>query len=402
MQQVLFVDDDLDVLAGLRRQLSPLRKEFGCHFAVSGREALECMAKEPISVVVSDMRMPGMDGAALLNEVRVRHPHVIRVVLSGQSDPREIAASVQTTHQYLSKPCEPAVLRATILRCVGLQEQTLDDSLQEVISSLPSLPSLPDTYLELVDAIEDPASSVADVAAIVGRDIGMTAKVLQLVNSAFFGLRRRVSSVHLAVAVLGLETLRALTLTIQVFQRFDTKALRRFGLGDVVDHGLQVGFLARHLASRHGCCETVCDDSLTAGLLHDVGKLLLATGRPEEYCEALDLAAAEGLAAQDAEQEVLGATHADVGGYLLGVWGLPEEVVSAVAWHHEPWRAADRVPAAHSFVHGANALTNQLATEDDPPPDLSLDWHYLREAGLDGDVEDWSVQARSLLAVGGA
>src|SRR5216683_1384998 len=229
-KRILFVDDEVNVLQGLRRMLNPMRHEWEMVFVESGQEALALLAQAPCDVIVSDMRMPGsdmrmpgMDGTQLLTQVMERFPLTVRIILSGYADSAMILKAVGPVHQYLAKPCDAATLQLTIARACALRSLLADPTLQGLVAGMQTLPSLPTLYLEVLEAVQDPQGSLERVGDIMSRDISMTAKMLQLVNSAFFGLRRHVSNPGEAVKLLGLDTIKALILSMQVFSRFDQK-----------------------------------------------------------------------------------------------------------------------------------------------------------------------------------
>src|ERR1700758_5310713 len=142
-ERILFVDDEPMVLDGVRRSLHAMRKDWEMSFVNSGHEALEAMAGQTFDIVVTDMRMPGMDGAQLLEEVKKRSPQSLRVILSGQSDRETILRSVNPTHQYLSKPCDGEELRTRLMRAFALKDLLENPELKGLVSKLDSLPSLP-------------------------------------------------------------------------------------------------------------------------------------------------------------------------------------------------------------------------------------------------------------------
>ena len=227
-KRIIFVDDEPNLLKGLSRMLRPLREEWEMLFVGSGSDALAALEKDAFDVVVSDMRMPGMDGAQLLAEVAQRYPQIVRIVLSGHMDKEMIYRSVGRAHQYLAKPCDAARLKSTVARACTIRDSLADKFLKELVAGMKSLPSLPSLYIELVEYLQSPEASIQTVGKIIARDVGMTAKILQLVNSAFFGLSRKVGSPSQAVSLLGLDTIRALVLSVQAFSQFDETNLPGF------------------------------------------------------------------------------------------------------------------------------------------------------------------------------
>ncbi|WP_027183404.1 response regulator [Desulfovibrio inopinatus] len=333
---ILFVDDEPRVLDGLKRLLRGMRNDWDVYFATSGREALERLNKEPVDVIVSDMLMPEMDGAYLLGEVMRRYPHTVRIILSGQAERESVLNSVRHAHQFLLKPCDMQTLKKSISRAGALSDLLVNERLKKVLSRIQSVPALPAHYARLIDELGSPKASIKDIGQIVSQDMGMTAKVLQLVNSAFFGLTQNVSNPAQAVSILGLNTIRALVLSVKVFSMVNEDDLQRYELTDIAEHCLAAGLLSKELAvMEHQDMNTV-DEAFLSGVLHDCGKLMLAANLGEDYEAVVAYKRENHVTAWEAEKLVLGATHAEVGAYLLGVWGLPESIITAIMYHHEP------------------------------------------------------------------
>lgn len=400
MIQILFVDDDPLILAGLKRLFRRFGDEWQMDFVTSGEDALSRLGQRHFDVIVSDMRMPGMDGAELLRKVRDSYPSMIRVILSGQSSQEAAFRTLGPAHQYLTKPCDPAVLRDTLSRALELQRRLNDPKIQSLVTRIASLPSLPRVFHDVVEELNSSKASVDRVGQIISSDVGMTAKLMQLVNSSYFGLSQRVTSPTHAAALLGLNLLKSLVLSVGVFSQFREEAATGFSLEQMVQHSTEVGQLAKAIARGIVGDEQLSDDALLAGLLHDIGKLALATSQQIPYDEVLRLAHEKDLSLWHAERALLGVSHAEVGGYLLSLWGLPQAVVEAVALHHEPSASPSARFTPLTAVHAANGILYERA-----PQWLSgaggkyFDDAYLEKLGLQHTVSQW-IADDSLLAVG--
>lgn len=393
MIRIIFVDDEPRILRGLKRMLDSMRKQWDMHFASSGKEVLEVLSHEHFDVIVSDMRMPGMTGVELLEKVRELYPHMVRVALSGQSSKESVLRSVGPIHQYLPKPCNEEELKSTITRTCTLQSLLRIDKIRGVISELESLPSLPAFYNQLMKELNSSDPSIKRVGDIISNDIGMTAKILQLVNSAFFGLRHHISSSTRAVTVLGLDTVKSLAVTIQVFSQFELTDVEGFSLTALWEHSFAVSALARHMAVSMQAPESVLDHSMMGGLLHDVGKLILAAKLPKDYGRAILLSREKSIPICQAELEVIGATHAEIGAYLLGLWGFADPMITAVAFHHRPMDGHTTGFSPLLAVHVANALV-QTVNQESTDQDNALDMAYLTAQGLAGKIPEWQALAR--------
>ncbi len=386
--RILFVDDEVKILDGLRRMLRPMRREWDMAFANSGSEALEMLERERRDVMVSDIRMPNMTGVELMEEVRRRYPHMIRIALSGQASRDTVLSSVGPTHQYLPKPCDAETLKATLGRLGMLRKLLAVDELRGVITAIESLPCLPSLYNELTEELRSSDASVISVAQTISKDITMSGKVLQLVSSGFLGQSRNVHDPAEAVTILGLQTIKPLVLSFHVFSQFDQKRMESFPVEDIWRHSVAVAALAKQIASaEHANTDTV-GWAFLAGLLHDVGKIVFADQLAEDYQSAIDLADSEGIVLLEAERRTFQqATHAEVGAYLLGVWGIPDPIIEAVAFHHDPSRSCktDQFTAL-TAVHVANALIPRTHRPSSTP----VDSEYLAKLGLGDRLTTWT------------
>ena len=377
-KRLLFVDDESMVLDGLRRALHGMRESWEMNFVSSADAALQALEKDRYDAVVTDMRMPGMDGAQLLEQIKQRYPDVVRMILSGQSSREAIYRSIAPAHQFLSKPCDPQELMARLGQAFAMRDLLANQSLKTAISRLRSIPSLPTLYHEVTAALQKESPSLDQIARIISKDVGMAAKILQLSNSAFVGASGRVSSLVHALSLIGTETVRTLVLSVHVFSQFDGKPQIRESLAALWEHSVMVGSLAQRIAGTEHCSKAMVEQSFTAGLLHDIGKVVLLAEMPREYREIFE---AEPGTSKTLERERLGCTHAEVGAYLMSIWGLPFPLVHAVAFHHHPSESTETEFSCLTAVHAAEAIV--CAT---PAPDskreLEIDRNYLDRLGL--------------------
>ena len=389
-KSVLFVDDELNVIQGLKRMLRVLRNEWDMYFAGGGEEALDILLKHHIDVIVSDMRMPGMNGVELLNKVMELYPSIVRIILSGHSDQEIILQSAKTAHQFLTKPCEADVLKHTIERTIALRDLLSNEKLLGLVAGIKDLPSLPSLYVLLMEEIQSPEVSLKKVGNIIAQDLVMTAKVLQLVNSAFFGLSQKVTNPQQAVTLLGINTLSALVLYVQVFSTFKTDPrLQVFSMEDLWQHSMAVGSLAKEIARVELANKKMAEDAFIAGMMHDLGKLLLLVV-PGYYSRVNEVVKNKGCSVLEAEYEVLDNSHAEVGAYLLGLWGIPHSIVEAVAYHHYPSKISGNKFTVLTAVHVANALLIHKDSSTGTTEFPHIDYEYLAVLNLTGKLTEWS------------
>lgn len=391
--RILFVDDEPHILKGLRRSLLDREGDWEPAFCASGQDALDELARQPADVVVSDMRMPSMDGAQLLDLVRQRFPATIRVILSGFAEKESVLRTVGPAHLYLAKPCDPDSLFTAIARPLALRRRLADPALQAVIGEVSSLPSLPELFKKIGEEVRKPAASATSIAALLSQDMAMTAEILKLTNSAFFGLGARLSTALQAVRTLGMETIQTLVLEVGLFRQFSGNSAVAPMLAAVNDYGLSVGKLAEIIAVANGGDSATAKAAHCAGMLSSVGCLILLDRHPEHCHDALTQVHAD-MPLHEAERAVLGATHHMVGAYLLGLWGFSDEVVEAVAFAAEPSKAPEPPNPVLTAVHVAIALGPRfpLLPEGVNTPE-KLDMAYLIEARQDGHIRNWRTLA---------
>ncbi len=384
-KRILFVDDDRDILDGLRAVLRQQRREWEIVFALGGPAALEEVQRSAFDVIVTDMRMPIVDGAELLRQVKALLPRAVRIVLSGQTDSETAMKTVFTAHQFLSKPCDVDGLRAVVRRACALNDIISADELRSLAGDVSQLPAAPGTYAALTRALSSPSCSIDELASIVERDSALCAKVLQVVNSAFFGLPRQVSSVRQATSYLGTLTLRNLALAMEAIaaSKAAGSALDRDELQAFQVNALFVGLLCRRWFARD---RRKADDAFVAGMLRDMGHLMLA---------------ARGALDPSTEEH-----HPQLSAYLLGLWGIPHSVLEPVAFHEHPERIEHEQADVVDVVHLADRLAAELAPSPFQPKPAELDEQRLERLGIDAasrqqlrrDAQELLVQTRALLS----
>lgn len=360
MKRILFVDDESKIIDGIRRMLYADRKRWDMEFVTSGEAALEACERGRFDVVISDMRMPGMDGATLLGHLQDRFPSTARIILSGYSEIALVTRAVPVAHRFLTKPCSASELQSSIERVCVLQELLSGDEIRQVIGSVGELPSLSMVYAALSQAVEDPETPIKEIVQIMEQDMAMTAKVLQLVNSAFFGLARSVTNLHTAVSLLGMETIKNLVLITETFRAFvPDKRIPLSEYESIQADAQRTACIAAKLPVDPKTRDTV----VLAALLHDIGRLILASKMPAQFCSALDLSKKRDCQLFEAEEELLGTSHAEIGAYLLGLWGIPHLAIEAIAHHHRPTRIPHNDFDTSVALYVANLLARESAVE---------------------------------------
>jgi len=380
--RILFVDDEEALLQSVQRMLFDRTEEWDLQISSSAQQALQMLAAEPFDVLVSDVRMPGVGGADFIHEVHRRHPRVVRIVLSGRATEEYARDLVFVAHQYLAKPCTAEELTQLIERTYTLLATLDNDVLRSAVGGVERLPGIPKIYQKLTVLLNSPRASTEDVAKLIGQDPSISAKLLQVANSAFFARRVTVRDLRSAVVHLGLQTVRNLVLQTEVFHRGESDFPWKPGeLQALQRHAIQMAALAGAMFP----VGPERESAFTAGLLCDVGQLALAHAVRDKFIEARRLAEREKLPQLEAERRTLSATHADVGAFLLGLWGLPHSIVESVAAHHDPNRIASPRFEAPAGVYIAEAIVS--GTEVDP--------ELIEKLGLKTQLQKWQELAHN-------
>jgi HD-like signal output (HDOD) protein/CheY-like chemotaxis protein len=382
MIRILFVDDEPRILDAIRRSMYGMRDEWQMRFSDSAAAALQELAIGPADVIVSDMRMPGMDGSQLLAEVMRLYPETVRIILSGQAEAESIIRASRSAHRYLSKPCDVATLKAAISRSTSLKALLNSDDLAAIVGSVDVLPTPSKVYHELLARLRNPDTAIGDIARIVRHDVAITARVVKLANSGFFGFREPIPTVERAVAFVGIEAITTLVLGLELFDTKSPIAIPGFSMERLGRHSFETAAWARAVAVYEGLSRAVVDGVFLAGVLHDVGKLVLAT----RAAPAL-LPQRTAWLADTAHHMV--AHHAQVGAYLLGLWGFADSIVEAVAWHHTPSQSSEPGLGLCSLLHIGDQLAHEHDAADANPASHSLEPGYLEGLGLAGRWADW-------------
>jgi HD-like signal output (HDOD) protein len=396
---ILFVDEEKFVHKALKRSFRDMRKEWDMHFAAGPSQALEVLNTESIEVIVTETVFQGESGLDFLKVVREGHPHCVRIILSGYSNQDVVLKSVDLAHQYLSKPCEDEALKTTIGRAFMMKELLDHQALKKIVSQIDALPTLPAIYVKLTQTLESEDASIDKIGEIIAQDIGLTAKILKLVNSSFFGLRQHVNNPAKAVSLLGLDLIKAIVLSSGTFNKFKRVKFPGLSLEQMWEHAMLTGTFAKIIAKEGGLGRQGSDTAFMAGVLHDIGKLLIAAYLPDSYAVINKLSEKVAITIAEAEEKVIGTTHAGIGAYLLGLWGLPDSILHATALHHCPGSYGENGLNPTVVIHIADAFAK--AGDDIHMPQgiiEGLDYEFLQTAGHLSAVDHWKALCAEYLA----
>jgi putative nucleotidyltransferase with HDIG domain len=386
--RILLVADEPRDLAALKALVSEAAPDRGIHTASSTKDGLATLDKEDFEVVFADLNAGPEVAAQFLQEVWKQRPRTVRFLLARGLTPDLMVTCALGSHHFLQKPLDAVTIASALARADAINQYVRTDRIQSLVSRMRTLPSRPSLYLEVMRELRSPTASAATVGELVEKDLAISTKLIQVVNSAFYGMSQQVTDPAAAVLLLGLETTASLVLSIEAFARFDKVKPIYFSMDKVWRHSQSVAASAKRIA------ELLCNDpdvarsAFTAGLLHDIGKLALALNFEEQYQGAIKLAEKQKIAPIEVESQVFGANHAETGAYLLAVWGLPLAIVEAVARHHVPARSMDQHFTATTALH----LAEQLEYAEDPArrgsKETVLDLDYPPMLEIGGRMEE--------------
>ncbi|MBK1720200.1 HDOD domain-containing protein [Thiocystis violacea] len=390
--KILFIDDEPAILRTIRRTLRNLPACHQLDLEPDPLAAIARLSETSYDLVVSDMRMPGRSGCQVLEQAALHNPGGVRAVLSGYSGEEETASVAQHAHLFIGKPFDPKAITDLIARAEALGAMPLSDALRRRLGGLKALPPIPKLFVALTKALaeEQRVTSLDDIAAILGQDVALSAKILQLANSAFFGGVTRAVRVEQAVKLLGTRLVSGLVLQHEIFVKSPVPPALEAWRERLNQKSLATAELAARIARQRGMSALERDESSLAGLLHDVGRLVLI-GESNSLDPSDELFAMEpGRDLCRHEESLFGAHHGWVGAYLLRLWGFSPAVVDALAWHHEPSRSGIAGISPLTLVHAADAIVN---TGRDGEADL--DREYLSGLGCLDEYESWAALAGS-------
>lgn len=356
---VLFVDDDSNIIGGLKRMMHPMRKEWDLYYAMGGKEALDLLSNTKIDVIISDIRMPGLDGTQLLAEIKDKYPQIIRITLSGYADDNTALRNTRIVHQSLTKPTTPESIKKTIEKAHKLRKKLHCDELLSIVNGIDELPSLPEIYLELEKETNSPNSSIENLSNIISKDPIITAKILQLTNSAFFGLPNKISNITQALNFLGINLIKNLVLSIKLFKSIDPNSPNVDIYQEIWNHSNTVAGITQKISELKKLPKSIKEDAYLGGLLHDIGKLLIL-----ENFKGIDIS--NNIDFSEYEKQFENTTHADVGAYLLGIWGLSDTIVEAVAYHHsdETFDTTEITPTIIVYIANKISRESELTIDE--------------------------------------
>jgi HD-like signal output (HDOD) protein/CheY-like chemotaxis protein len=386
--RILYLEEQPDLVAELIGELRQ-HKFWEVAHAENAQEARIIARKQPLDVALLSATMPETDPIEIAEELTQLYPKLTTFILAPDAETGGGLAYASGRFQWLPKPCNPAALVAAVERMANLVSWLTNNTTLEMVSGLHTLPSIPSNYQGVIRTIHSPHSSFQEIGEAVNKDMGMTSRVLQVANSAYYGYSKKITSPTEAALLLGIETLKSLVRYTHVLNNFPQTPATNAIFDKIWRHSNGVAAVARKIALAQTQNETLAEEAFTAGLLHDIGKLVLASMRPDDYKEVMRRAAEEKKAVHLLERVKLGTTHAETGAYLLSLWGIPFSILEAVAWHHFPSESKEKKFSALTAVHVANVAEHRRTDPENVRAAPPLDERYLADLGLAKEAEEW-------------
>jgi len=358
-KSILFVDDEPQVLHALKRDFR--KSAFKTFFAQSGPEGLEIIERENIDLVVADMKMPGMDGYEFLQNVKLKYPHIICVILSGYTERDTVYKSLidGTAQAYLSKPWDKNSLENYINQLFEVKSALQDRNLLNIVNSVSHLPTIEERYQKILNLIKK-GESLSKISEVIEEDPALTADVLKLANSAFYGQRVPISSVNRAVVFLGTNIIKDIVLSLGIINSFKNIGKNKIEINKFWEHANLcnkiITFLYVELFQKR-----LPDEFSTVGLLHDIGRLFELIYFPDKFSQILEkLESNPEIGWLEAEIEVIGVPHTLLGGYLLNWWNFPYPIIEIAFFHHEPLKEGVINKEIAALTHIADFYANEI------------------------------------------
>lgn len=387
--QILLVDHSQQTLDAFQAALAEHAHSWQIDTLTDPQAALVYIAAQAPTVVVANFQLPGTTGLEFLREVESIQPQTQRFILASDEQRSSIVPWLGSACLYLPNPCPTPQLVAEIQRCVSIERWLGNPRIRQLVAKVDTFPTLPTIYLQIVDALNAPEPSPADVAQAIAGDVAIAAKILQLANSAYYGFDEKVTDIKQAVAFIGLQSVKNLVLALKVFGDIGKSDEQREQIAQVLGHSIGVAVAAQRIALLETADERLANEAYTAGLLHDIGKLLLITATPRLYKETRALARERNRPEWEAESDLVGCHHAELGAYILGRWGMPATIVESTARHHEPVDNAAGAFTPLAAVHCANALEWERIPARSSRPEARCSEPFLADIGRADRLDEW-------------
>lgn len=369
---ILTVDKNPSILSQISELLNSSQFEGKYYFTQTIDEAFSIIKKNEINIIICDLNIPQINGIDFLEVLKDDFPSIIRIVLFDHENQIELLLkSVVSAHKFISKPIDSEKFYKIITQTLMLNSFLIEENVLKVLNQIESFPSLPQTYIEIEEELNREDFSIKNISDIVHKDMAIATRILQIVNSPLLGLARVITDIQQAVSLLGMTMLKSLILYTQIFRSFEGNMRVENIQREIWEHSLKVANTSKLLVANFGNRNDI-ETAFISGLLHDVGKIIIINNEKFVF-DILELMKSENIEYNEAEYKILGTTHAEIGAYLLSLWGLPSIIVDSVKNHHKISKIDNNIISVQSAVFIANEY-NVSST---------LDSKLLLESGLE-------------------
>ncbi len=386
-EKVLFVFDPVNCNEQINNYYQLCLVDYVSLQADSIEKAKLIINSKQIDLVISSMDLPDGTGIDLHKYIAENHQDIIRFLYSENSDKDVVYKSAGYIHQFMNHETKPNQFMHIIDNAFGLKEVLANKDLHKRLSGITNLPSPPEIYNQLTNELQCQAPSIHNIANIIKKDVSITAKVLHMVNSAYFGLSAHVENPLHAVNLLGIDTIQSMVLTAGVFNLFKDPGIPGYSIESIYNNSLAVGTSSRHLANAFGLMTKHTEDALMAGMLHDIGKLVMLSYFPNEFKQSVELSEREAIPLFEAEKQIVGVNDAEIGAHLLSLWGLPNSILEAIALHYTPQKAQAPITNVLTAVHLGYALNHDIVHNIKEETESAVDMDYLEQLNLSSNIE---------------
>ncbi len=356
--------------------------------------------KAPDAVFLSSS-IRGYAELNVLNRMIELKPDLLRFQLGPSIHSNQsITQRLELTHRVFAQPNDIETICTTVKYLLKITQLVKRPAIRQFISNQHQLPAVPGVYLELTHALNSDTTNAKNIASIIQQDPALAAKLIQLVNSSYFGMPREISQIPEAVSILGIRTLRGLALSSRISSTYPPhKRWKYFSFERINQRALLVARLAKDICQQAKVSPGIAEQAFLAGLLQDIGILVMASQNPSDYLKVLQYAVKEKKPLHLAEKKITGLYHGEVGAALMALWNIPPRVVEAILLHPAPHLSTDTDFQPLTAVHVADALIPPVWQHKHTKMNNQLSEAYLEKIGYLSSLHHWKLLAHDYRAM---
>jgi len=359
LTNVLFVTAALDTIKDLQKLQLDYNESLAFFFAHSQADALKIISENNITIVISDLRIPKFNSQEFLSILQDNFPKIFRVCLASDNEKIKAIRLTKSIHRSVKIPLDHADLLKTINDLAKLMVYDLDAQLVEKINGLGAIPILPDIYLRLEKELCRSTFSMNRIAEIIQADPLMVARILHIAHSSFYNIPSGVTNLLQAINFLGVNIVKTLVLYVKVFSLRDVSPETRSVLKEIKTHSIHVAKFSKAMMEKETNDKKMIELAYISGLIHDVGKIVLLqlNDKQKHSSYAQNIHSSN---SHEMEQKLFGVSHISVGSYILRLWGFQDEIIEAVARHHDSTILENKALSLKEIVFIANVFSYEF------------------------------------------